>query len=115
MSDQEQWTFSYEEPLHEVFPALHEAQSAWLSAVESTEVLDRKTHELIRMVCVVSLRNGQGVQRHAQFAAECGATWEEIVGAIVLTQPAFGILPAAQMLPYARKGFESAEPAESDD
>jgi alkylhydroperoxidase/carboxymuconolactone decarboxylase family protein YurZ len=114
LSEQEQWTFSYEGPIHDVFPGLHDAQSAWLSAVESTEVLDRKTHELIRMVCVLSLRNGTGVQRHAQLAAECGAGWDEIVGAIVLTQPALGILPAAEMLPFARKGFEAAEPADED-
>ena len=33
MSDQS-WTFSYEGPLHETFPALHEAQSAWLAQIE---------------------------------------------------------------------------------
>jgi alkylhydroperoxidase/carboxymuconolactone decarboxylase family protein YurZ len=114
VSDEEQWNFSYEGPLHDSFPALQAAQSAWLSEIESVQALDRKTHELIRMVCVLVLRNGAGVQRHAQIAAELGATWDEIVGTIVLTQPAIGILPAAEMLPFARTGFEAAEPTEED-
>jgi len=105
VSDQE-WSFSYEQPLHEVFPALHEAQSAWLGQIESLRALDRKTHELVRMVCTVILRNGGGVRRHARLATEVGATWEEIVAAVVLTQPGFGILPAVEALPDARRGYE---------
>jgi hypothetical protein len=58
---------------------------------------------------------GRGVPGHAKFAAEFGATWDEIVGSIVLTQPGFGLLPSVEMLPFARKGFESAEPVETDD
>ena len=54
MSDQS-WTFSYEGPLHETFPALHEAQSAWLAQIDSLQALDRKTHELVRMVCMVNI------------------------------------------------------------
>jgi alkylhydroperoxidase/carboxymuconolactone decarboxylase family protein YurZ len=105
MSEQD-WTFSYEGPLHETFPALHEAQSAWLAQVDSLQALDRKTHELVRMVCMVIARNGAGVARHARLAAEVGADWSEIVAAIVLTEPGFGVLPAAQSLPHARTGFE---------
>jgi alkylhydroperoxidase/carboxymuconolactone decarboxylase family protein YurZ len=105
MSDQS-WTFSYEGPLHETFPALHEAQSAWLAQIDSLQALDRKTHELVRMVCMVIARNGGGVARHARLAAEVGADWSEIVAAIALTQPGFGVLPAAQALPFARQGFE---------
>jgi alkylhydroperoxidase/carboxymuconolactone decarboxylase family protein YurZ len=105
MTDQG-WSFSYEGPLHEVFPSLHEAQSAWLSQIDSLQALDRKTHELVRMVCTVALRNGGGVRRHARLAAEVGASWDEIVAAIVLTQPGFGILPAAEALPFARQGYE---------
>ncbi|MDZ7731896.1 MAG: hypothetical protein U5R31_01170 [Acidimicrobiia bacterium] len=101
--------------LQDVFPALHDAQSAWLSAIDSLQSPDRKTHELIRLACTVILRNGPGVQRHAKFAAEFGASWEEIVGSIVLTQPGFGLLPSVEMMPFAKKGFESAEPVERDD
>ncbi len=100
--------------LHDVFPALDQAQASWMSQIDSLESPDRKTHELIRMVCTVILRNAEGVERHAKFAAEVGATWEEIAGAIILTQPGFGLLPAFQAMPPARRGFESAEPAESD-
>jgi alkylhydroperoxidase/carboxymuconolactone decarboxylase family protein YurZ len=100
------WTFSYEGPLHEVFPALHEAQSSWLAQIDSLQALDRKTHEIVRMVCTVALRNGGGIRRHARLAAEVGASWDEIVAAIALTQPGFGILPAAEALPFARQGYE---------
>jgi alkylhydroperoxidase/carboxymuconolactone decarboxylase family protein YurZ len=101
--------------LHDVFPAVHDAQSAWMSSIDSLQAPDRKTHELIRLACTVILRNGPGVARHAKFAAEFGASWDEIVGSIVLTQPGFGLLPSVEMLPFARKGFESAEPVETDD
>lgn len=102
-----EWSFSYEGPLHEVFPAVHEAQSAYLGAVESLQALDRKTHELIRLAVAVTARSGGAVRRHAALAAEVGASWEEIVATIVLTQPTFGVLPGAEALPFAREGFEA--------
>ena len=108
------WNFSFEGPLHEVFPALHEAQNAWLAQIDSLQAPDRKTHELIRMVCTVILRNPEGVQRHAMLAKEVGATWEELVGSIMLTLPGFGLLPAVAALPYARRGFDSAPESETD-
>jgi AhpD family alkylhydroperoxidase len=110
MSEQE-WSFSYEGPLHEVFPALHEAQSAYLAKIESLEALDRKTHELIRLAVAVIARNRGGVARHARLAAEVGATWEEVVASIVLTQPGFGLLPTAEALPAAREGFDAGRRA----
>jgi alkylhydroperoxidase/carboxymuconolactone decarboxylase family protein YurZ len=109
------WNFPFEEPLHEVFPALHKAQSGWLSQIDSLPYPDRKTHELIRMVVTVMLRNQEGVKRHAQFAAEVGATWEEILGSIMLTVPGAGLLPAVQAIPHARAGFDAAEPGEEGD
>jgi len=63
----------------------------------------------------VILRNGPGVERHARFAAEVGATWEEIAGTVILTQPGFGLLPAVEAMPHARRGFERAEATESDE
>lgn len=107
MNEQE-WTFAWEAPVHEVFPALHDAQSAWLSAVDSLAAPDRRTHELIRLVCQVIARNPAGIERHAMLAAELGVTWEDVLGSIMLTTPAFGVLPAAQALPAARAGFEAA-------
>ena len=68
------WNFPFEGPLHEVFPALHEAQNAWLSQIDSLTAPDRKTHELIRMVCTVILRNPPGVRRHAMLAKELSPT-----------------------------------------
>lgn len=107
--------FPFEEPIHDVFPALHEAQNAWMSQIDSLRAPDRKTHELIRLVCLVLLRNGEGVARHAGLAREVGASWDEVLGSLMLTVPGFGLLPAAEAIPHARAGFDAAqEPDESD-
>jgi len=108
------WTFAYEPPLHEVFPDLLESWSGFMARLEALPAPDRKTHELIRLVCSVVLRHGPGVERHAMLAREVGATWEEIVGAIVLTVPGFGIVPAVQALPAARQGFDAAPETEAE-
>jgi hypothetical protein len=100
------WVFPFEAELHAFAPGLHEAQNAWLAQIDSLRAPDRKTHELIRMVCTVILRNPPGVQRHAMLAAEVGASWEEVVGSIVLTEPAFGLLRVVEALPWARRGWE---------
>ncbi len=112
--NEQDWNFAFEEPLHEVFPQLHAAQNAWLSQIDSLAAPDRKTHELIRMAVTVGLRNPAGVTRHAQLAREVGATWEEILGSIMLTVPGFGLLPAVEAIPHARRGFERAREAEAD-
>jgi alkylhydroperoxidase/carboxymuconolactone decarboxylase family protein YurZ len=106
MTEQE-WTFAWEAPVHEAFPALHEAQSAWLSSIDSLAAPDRRTHELIRLACQVIARQEGGVERHAMLAAEVGATWEDVVGAIMLTTPAFGIGGAAAAMPAAKAGFDA--------
>jgi len=107
--------FPFEEPIREIFPALHEAQSTWMSQIESLRAPDRKTHELIRLVCLVVLRNGEGIARHAGFAREVGASWDEVLGSIMLTIPGFGLLPAAEAIPHARAGFDSAREPDEDD
>jgi hypothetical protein len=104
--DDSDWNFPFEAELHAVAPGLHEAQNGWLAQIDSLRAPDRKTHELIRMVCTVILRNPPGVMRHAMLAAEVGATWDEVAGSIVLTQPAFGLLAAVEALPWARRGWE---------
>ena len=111
---EKEWTFPFEGPLHETFPALHEAQSSWLAQIDSLPAPDRKTHELIHLACTVILRQSEGIKRHAMLAAEVGATWEEVLGAMMLTTPGFGVLPAVEALPAARKGFQAAEPPEDD-
>jgi alkylhydroperoxidase/carboxymuconolactone decarboxylase family protein YurZ len=113
VNDQD-WTFPFEEPLHQVFPQLHAAQNAWMAAIDSLRAPDRKTHELIRMVVTVGLRNAAGVERHARLAREVGATWDEILGAIMLTVPGHGLLPAVEAIPHARRGFEQAREAERE-
>ena len=112
VSPSQDWSFPFEERLHEVFPALHDSQSAWLSQIDSLNAPDRKTHELIRLVCTVILRNPAGIVRHAQFAAEVGATWDEVLGSIMLTTPAFGVGPAVEAMVSAREGFDAARPPE---
>jgi alkylhydroperoxidase/carboxymuconolactone decarboxylase family protein YurZ len=109
-----EWSFPFEGALHDVFPALHDSQSAWLSQIDSLAAPDRKTHELIRLVCTVILRNPPGIRRHAQLAGEVGANWDEIMGSIMLTLPSFGMLAAVEAIPIAREGFDAAAPPEDD-
>ena len=107
--EQPDWSFpNFEGPLDEVFPALHSAQ------IDSLKAPDRKTHELIRMACTVILRNPAGVRRHAMLAKEVGASWDEILGSIMLTLPGFGLLPAVEAIPHARAGFDAAPEPEED-
>ena len=106
------WPFPSERFLNEWAPGVLQAQNAWMASIDSLRAPDRKTHELIRMVCTVVARQPGGVQRHARLAAEVGATWDEISGSILLTQPAFGIVLAIQALPAARRGFLQGSMAE---
>jgi alkylhydroperoxidase/carboxymuconolactone decarboxylase family protein YurZ len=92
--------------LRETFPTLGAAQSAYLGQIDSLQHPDRRTHELVRLACSVILRHAPGVRRHAMLAAEFGATWEDVMGTLVLTQPGFGLVPALEALPHAREGFE---------
>lgn len=108
------WSFPFEEMLHESFPALHDAQSSYLGQIDSLRAPDRKTHELIRLVCTVILRNPAGIRRHAQLAAEVGAQWDEVLGSIMLTVPSFGLLCAVEAMPVAQEGFEAAQAPEAD-
>jgi len=114
-SQDDGFTFRWEAPVHEVFPSLHEAQSAWLAQIDSLHAPHRKSSELIRMACSVVARNLEGIARHDMLAREVGASWDDIVGSIMLTTPAFGILAAVEALPHARKGFDEAPEVESDD
>jgi alkylhydroperoxidase/carboxymuconolactone decarboxylase family protein YurZ len=86
-----------------------------MSQIDSLPAPDRKTHELIRLACTVILRNHEGVERHARLAHEVGASWDEILGSIMLTCPGFGLLPAVQAIPHARRGFDAAPEPEGDD
>jgi alkylhydroperoxidase/carboxymuconolactone decarboxylase family protein YurZ len=115
--EEDQWPPLSDRFLTEWAPGVLHAQNAWMSSIDSLRAPDRKTHELIRMVCTVVARQHGGVQRHARLAAQVGATWDEIAGSILLTEPAFGIVLAMQALPFARRGFNqgSAEVHEVDD
>lgn len=113
-SRESEWSFTYERPIHDVFPALHDAQAAWLSQIDSLRAPDRKTHELIRMVCTVIGRNQVGIRRHARLAREVGADWDEVLGSIMLTCVAFGVGPAVEAIPHARAGFDEAEEVEDE-
>ena len=115
--EEDVWPFPSEKFLNEWAPGLLQAQNAWMASIDSLRAPDRKTHELIRMVCTVIARQPGGVQRHARLAAEVGATWDEVAGSNLLTEPAFGIVLAIQALPAARRGFKqgSAGFQEDDD
>jgi hypothetical protein len=112
---EEEWSFTYERPIHDVFPALHDAQAAWLSQIDSLRAPDRKTHELIRMVCTVIGRNQIGIRRHSRLAREVGATWDEVLGSIMLTCVMFGVGPAVEAIPHARAGFDEAADVEDEE
>lgn len=101
--------------MQEAFPVAADGLSAYLSALDDLPGLDRKTHELVRLACTVVLRSGPGVQRHAMLAAEFGARWEEVLGVLVLTQPSFGLVPAREMLPFARAGYEAGSADDASD
>jgi alkylhydroperoxidase/carboxymuconolactone decarboxylase family protein YurZ len=113
--EEEIWPFPSEKFLNEWAPGVLQAQNAWMASIDSLRAPDRKTHELIRMVCTVIARQPGGVQRHARLAAEVGATWDEIAGSILLTEPAFGIVLAIQALPAARRGFKQGTAVRRDD
>jgi alkylhydroperoxidase/carboxymuconolactone decarboxylase family protein YurZ len=115
--EEDVWPFPSERFLNAWAPGVLQAQNAWMASIDSLRAPDRKTHELIRMVCTVIARQPGGVQRHARLAAEVGASWDEIAGSILLTEPAFGIVLAIQALPAARRGYKqgSADPREVDD
>ena len=104
--EEDVWPFPSELYLNEWAPGVLQAQNARMSSIDSLRAPDRKTHELIRMVCTVIARQPGGVQRHARLAAEVGASWDEIAGSILLTEPAFGIVLAIQALPAARRGYK---------
>jgi alkylhydroperoxidase/carboxymuconolactone decarboxylase family protein YurZ len=93
--------------IQDAFPRVADSLAGYLSSLDGLAGIDRKTHELIRLACTVSLRYGPGVQRHAMLAAEFGATWDEVMGTLILTQPSFGLVPAREMLPFARAGYEA--------
>jgi alkylhydroperoxidase/carboxymuconolactone decarboxylase family protein YurZ len=112
--DENDFAFPYEKYLHDVAPGLHEAQNAWLAEIDSLAAPDRKTHELIRMVCTVILGSGAGVERHAMLAAEFGATWEEVAGSILLTEPSFGISRAVEALAFAHRGWTAGHELETE-
>ena len=114
MVSRDDWSFPFEGPLHEVFPALHEAQNSWMSQIESLAAPDRRTHELIRLVCTVILGNPAGVERHARLAREVGASWDEILGSIPIRSAIVFACSAVEAIPHARRGFESARDPERD-
>jgi len=112
--DQKDWNFPFEEPLHEVFPQLHAAQNAYMAQLDSLSAPDRKTHELIRLAVTVGIRSHEGVRRHARLAREVGASWDDILGSIMLTVPGHGLSSAVEAIPHARTGYEEALEAEQE-
>ena len=111
----EEYTFRWEAPVDAAFPAVHDAQSAWLSSIESLTSPDRRTQELVRVACTTIARNPLGIERHARLAAELGASWEDVLGAVLLTQPSHGVLAAAEAIEPARRGWDAGSAAPDDD
>ena len=112
--EEDVWPFLSDRFLNEWAPGVLQAQNAWMASIDSLREPDRKTHELIRLVVTVGIRNPEGVRRHARLAREVGASWEEILGSIMLTVPGHGLLPAVAAIPHARRGYEEALEAEQE-
>jgi hypothetical protein len=72
--NEDTYPFPIERFLQELAPGVLQAQNAWMASIDSLRAPDRKTHELIRMVCWVIARQPGGVERHARLAAEVGAS-----------------------------------------
>ncbi|MCZ7531372.1 MAG: hypothetical protein M5U31_14180 [Acidimicrobiia bacterium] len=112
VSDDATRSLPFHDPLRDAFPALHEAQNAYLARIDSLPAPDRRAHELVRLAYSVSARASAAVERHAQLAHEVGATWEDVMGTIMLSIPSLGLLPATEAIPAARRGFDAALDAE---
>ncbi len=108
------WVGTVDAEIDTLAPGLREAQAAWMAQIDSLCAPDRRTHELIRMVCMVVRRNPQGVAHYAMLAAEVGASWEDVAGSILVTQPAFGLLNVVEALPWARRGWERGTRASAE-
>ena len=84
-----------------------------MSQIDSLSAPDRKTHELIRLVCMVILRNPAGIQRHAMLAREVGPPgtrcWLD-----PSHDPGFGLLLAVEALSHARED-DAAPEVEADE
>lgn len=104
----------FQGPLRDAFPALHEAQNAYLARIDSLPAPERRAHELVRLAYSVSARASAAVERHAQLAHEVGATWEDVMGTIMLSVPSLGLLPAAEAIPAAHRGFAAARDVEAE-
>lgn len=102
-------------PFLDSFPALKDAQSAYLGAIDSLAAPDRRTQELVRLAVSTILRDPKAIRRHAMLAAEFGATWQDVEGTLVLTQPGFGFVPALRAIRHAQEGFDLGIGAISSD
>ena len=103
--DGREWSFPFEEPLHEVFPALHDAQSSWLSQIDSLAGAgpqDPRAHPA--RLHRDPAQPGRASVRHAQLAPRSAPTWDEVLGSIMLTVPAFGMLAAVEAMPARARG-----------
>ena len=82
------WNFPFEEPLHDVFPALHDAQSAWMSQIDS---LPRARPQDARAHPAGVHRDPAQPAGHppprAARRARSAPTWDEVLGSIMLTVP----------------------------
>ena len=114
VADDADRSLPFQGPLRETFPALHEAQNAYLARIDSLPAPPRRAHELVRLAYSVSARASAAVERHAQLAHEVGATWDDVMGTIMLSVPSLGLLPAAEAIPAARRGFDAAPDAEAE-
>lgn len=90
----------------EEFPELSAKFNHLVEAQRSLEGLDAKTKQLLNIAIQTANRNSDGVKMHAMMAKKCGASRDEIKGAVVMNLHLSGLSTVLECLPAALEGYE---------
>jgi len=88
-------------------PSIFRPFNELIDAQRTLPGLDQKTKQLINIAIQASNRNPTGVFFHAGMARSCGATRDEIIGAVVMNLHLSGLATVLESLPAAVKGYAS--------
>jgi AhpD family alkylhydroperoxidase len=90
----------------EEFPDLADKFNHLVEAQRSLKGLDAKTKQLLNIAIQTANRNPNGVKMHAMMAKKCGASRDEIKGAVVMNLHLSGLATVLTCLPAALEGYE---------
>lgn len=85
-----------------------EHSRTWMEAVHKLDAvsrLDKRTEEIAYIAILAAVGLESGIPFHVKSAKESGATWDEIISAILLGLPAVGNR-VIQALPIALEAFD---------